>query len=100
GLLRVFFTIPHPVSLCPLPRRNFVMWAFAALLVLAAGMFPLQAILGQGASEAGHRSAFLGVLALVIALTVLFTRGFHWQVASLLSPALLGPWGYHFPPIA
>ena len=27
------------------------MWMFAVLLILAAGMFPLQAMVGQGASE-------------------------------------------------
>ena len=35
------------------------MWMFAALLILAAGMFPLQAILGQGASETAWRVCFL-----------------------------------------
>ncbi len=98
-IVRSFINIYKPVLTWFLPRRNFVMWAFAALLVLAAGMFPLQAILGQGASEQGHRVAFLVVLAFVIALTVLLSRGFHWQVASLVSLALLGLWAYHFPKI-
>jgi Cu(I)/Ag(I) efflux system membrane protein CusA/SilA len=98
-IVRSFINIYKPVLTWFLPRRNFVMWAFAALLVLAAGMFPLQAVVGQGASEAGHRAAFLLVLAVVIALTVFFTRGFHWQVASLVSLALLGLWAYHFPKI-
>ncbi len=98
-IVRSFIHIYKPVLTWFLPRRNFVMWAFAALLVLAAGMFPLQAVVGQGASEAGHRVAFLVVLALVVALTVIFTRGLHWQVASLVSLALLGLWAYHFPKI-
>jgi Cu(I)/Ag(I) efflux system membrane protein CusA/SilA len=98
-IVRSFINIYKPVLMWFLPRRNFVMWAFAVLLVLAAGMFPLQAVLGQGASEAGHRVAFLVVLSFVIALTVFFTRGFHWQVASLVSLALLGLWAYHFPKI-
>jgi Cu(I)/Ag(I) efflux system membrane protein CusA/SilA len=98
-IVRSFINIYKPVLTWFLPRRNFVMWAFAVLLVLAAGMFPLQAVLGQGASERGHRVAFLVVLASVIAVTVLFTRGFHWQVVSLVSLALLGMWAYHFPKI-
>jgi Cu(I)/Ag(I) efflux system membrane protein CusA/SilA len=98
-IVRSFINIYRPVLTWFLPRRNFVMWAFAALLVLAAGMFPLQAIVGQGASETAHRMAFLLVLALVIALTVVFTQGFRWQVLSFLSLALLGLWAYHFPKI-
>ena len=98
-IVRSFINIYKPVLTWFLPRRNFVMWAFAVLLVLAAGMFPLQAVIGQGASEAGHRIAFLVVLAFVIALTVLFTRGIHWQVAAFVSLALLGLWAYHFPKI-
>jgi Cu(I)/Ag(I) efflux system membrane protein CusA/SilA len=98
-IVRSFINIYKPVLTWFLPRRNFVMWAFAVLLVLAAGIFPLQAVVGQGASEAGHRIAFLLVLAVVIALTVIFTRGFHWQVAALVSLALLGLWAYHFPKI-
>src|SRR5439155_6243065 len=81
-IVRSFINIYKPVLTWFLPRRNFVMWAFAALLVLAAGMFPMQALIGQGASEVGHRTAFLAILALVMALTVAFTRGIPWQVLS------------------
>src|SRR5438552_4597349 len=68
-IVRSFINIYKPVLSWALPRRNLVIWAFAVLLVLAAGIFPLQALLGQGASEAGHKVAFLVVLALVTALT-------------------------------
>src|SRR5438132_660214 len=71
-IVRSFINIYKPLLTWFLPRRNFVMWAFAALLILAAGIFPLQALIGQGASESGHKTAFLAVLALVTALTVLF----------------------------
>src|SRR5207237_10095657 len=81
-IVRSFINIYKPVLTWALPRRNLVMWMFAALLILAAGLFPLQALIGQGASEAGHRTAFLTVLALVIGLTVVFTRGTAWAVAS------------------
>src|SRR5438309_1741351 len=60
-IVRSFIDIYKPVLSWALPRRNLVMWAFAVLLVLAAGIFPLQALLGQGASEAGHKVAFLVV---------------------------------------
>jgi Cu(I)/Ag(I) efflux system membrane protein CusA/SilA len=58
-----------------LPRRNLVMWMFAVLLILAAGIFPLQALIGQGASEAGWKLMFLIVFAIVTSLTVISTRG-------------------------
>jgi Cu/Ag efflux pump CusA len=98
-IVRSFINIYKPVLTWALPRRNLVMWAFAALLILAAGIFPLQALIGQGASEAGHRAAFLGVLALVIGLTVVFTRGAGWAVVSLVTLVLLGLVAYHFPRI-
>jgi Cu(I)/Ag(I) efflux system membrane protein CusA/SilA len=98
-MVRSFINIYKPVLTWFLPRRNLVMWAFAVLLVLAAGMFPLQAVVGQGASETAHRTAFLLVLASVLGLTVIFTTGFRWQVVSFLSLALLGLWAYHFPKI-
>ena len=75
------------------------MWMFAALLILAAGMFPLQAIVGQGTSELAWRTAFLSVFALVTGLTVVFTRGAHWQALSLASLLVVGLWAYHFPKI-
>src|SRR5207253_7342705 len=56
-------------------------------------------LIGQGASEAGHRAAFLTVLALVIGLTVVFTRGTAWAVASFATLVLLGLVAYHFPRI-
>src|SRR6202035_4112728 len=98
-IVRSFINIYKPVLTWALPRRNFVMWAFAALLILAAGIFPLQALIGQGASEAGHRAAFLGVLAVVVGLTVVFTRGAVWAVASFATLVLLGLVASHFPRI-
>jgi Cu(I)/Ag(I) efflux system membrane protein CusA/SilA len=95
-IVRSFINIYKPVLTWALPRRNLVMWAFAVLLVLAAGIFPLQALIGQGASETGHRVAFLTVLALVTTLTVIFTRGAVWQAASGMSLLLLGLVAWHF----
>src|SRR5205823_4555190 len=77
AIVRSFINIYKPLLTWALPRRNLVMWMFAVLLILAAGMFPLQALIGQGASEEAWRSMFLGVLALVTALTVALTTGKH-----------------------
>ncbi len=94
-----FIKIYKPLLTWALPRRNLVMWMFAVLLVLAAGMFPLQAILGMGASETAWQTSFLAVFALVTGLTVLLTRGALWQTLSLASLILLGLWAYQFPKI-
>jgi Cu(I)/Ag(I) efflux system membrane protein CusA/SilA len=98
-IVRSFINIYKPLLTWALPRRNLVMWAFAAILILAAGMFPLQAIIGQGASETAWRSAFLGVFGVVTALTVIATRGALWQAVSFASLLLLALWAYHFPKI-
>jgi Cu/Ag efflux pump CusA len=74
-IVRSFINIYKPLLTWALPRRNLVMWMFAALLVMAAGMFPLQAVFGQGASETAWRSTFLLVFALVTSLTVVLTTG-------------------------
>jgi Cu(I)/Ag(I) efflux system membrane protein CusA/SilA len=98
-IVRSFTLIYKPFLTWALPRRNLVMWAFAVLLILAAGIFPLEALIGLGASEKAHRTIFLIVLAVVTALTVLFTRGSHWQVLSLATLLLLGVAAFHFPVI-
>ncbi len=98
-IVRSFINIYKPVLTWALPRRNLVMWAFAALLILAAGIFPLQALIGQGASESAHKIAFLFVLAVVIGLTVFFTRGAAWSLLSLATLVLLALIAFHFPRI-
>ncbi len=95
-IVRSFIHIYKPVLTWFFPHLNLVMWLFAALLILAAGMFPLQAILGLGASETAWRVCFLSVVALVLLLTVCLTRGLHKQALSLASLLLLALWAYHF----
>ncbi len=95
-IVRSFINIYKPLLTWALPRRNLVMWMFAVLLVLAAGMFPLQAVVGQGASETAWRSAFLLVFGVVTTLTVAFTRRWYWQLLSLASLVLIGLWAYQF----
>jgi Cu(I)/Ag(I) efflux system membrane protein CusA/SilA len=98
-IVRSFINIYTPVLDWALDRRNAVMWAFAALLILAAGMFPLQAVAGQGTSEKSWQAAFFLVFGLVTVLTVTFTRGALWQVVALVTLVPLGLWAYHFPKI-
>jgi Cu(I)/Ag(I) efflux system membrane protein CusA/SilA len=96
AIVRSFISIYKPLLTWALPRWNLVIWMFAVLLILAAGMFPLQALLGMGASEGGWRFCFLVVFGLVTFLTVAFTRGTAWQVVSFGSLVVLGLWAFHF----
>jgi Cu(I)/Ag(I) efflux system membrane protein CusA/SilA len=98
-IVRSFRNIYKPVLTWALPRRNFVMWAFAALLILAAGMFPFQALIGMGASFEWWKIIFFAILAVVVYITVWLTNGLHWQIASFVTLILLGMWAYHFPKI-
>jgi copper/silver efflux system protein len=98
-IVRSFINVYRPLLTWALPQRNFVMWMFAALLLPAAGIFPLQAILGYGVSETAWRICFLFAFAVVTGLTVLLMRGFRWQIAALVSLTLLGLWAYHLPKI-
>src|SRR5438045_884508 len=98
-IVRSFIQIYKPLLTWALPRRNLVMWFFAAMLILAAGMFPLQAIVGYGASETAWRICFLGAFGFVTALTVMFTQGWLSQLTSLATLLLLSLWAYHFPKI-
>jgi Cu(I)/Ag(I) efflux system membrane protein CusA/SilA len=99
AIVRSFIHIYKPLLTWALPRRNLVMWMFAALLILAAGMFPLQAIVGQGASEMAWKSTFLATFGLVTALTVISTRGARWQLLTFVTLVILGLWAWHFPKI-
>ncbi|MGQ0634816.1 MAG: efflux RND transporter permease subunit [Planctomycetaceae bacterium] len=98
-IVRSFINIYKPLLTWALPRRNLVMWMFAALLILATGMFPLQAVVGQGASETAWKGAFLATFAVVTALTTALTRGGLWQILALTTLVPIGMWAYHFPKI-
>lgn len=98
-IVRSFAQVYRPMLNFALDRFNLVMWAFAALLILAAGLFPLQAVIGMGAAEYAWRWMFLATFVLVTGLTVLFTRGFGWQLLSLATLTLLAMWAWHFPKI-
>jgi Cu(I)/Ag(I) efflux system membrane protein CusA/SilA len=98
-IVRSFTNIYKPFLTWALPRRNLVMWGFAALLIPAAAIFPLQALLGLGASETAHRVIYLVTLAAVTGLTVVLTRGIQWQLLSLATLLLLGVVAFHLPRI-
>jgi Cu(I)/Ag(I) efflux system membrane protein CusA/SilA len=98
-IVRGFIHIYKPLLTWALPQRNFVMWAFAALLLLAIGLFPLQAVFGLGAAHYYWEIAFFVTLALVVTVTVALTRGPHWQVLSFVTLVLLALVAYHFPKI-
>ena len=98
-IVRSFIHVYKPLLTWALPKRNFVMWSFAVLLILAVGLFPMQAILGLGASHHDWEIVFYVVLGLVTLLTVVFTKGLHWQLLSLATLVLIGLVAYHFPKI-
>jgi Cu(I)/Ag(I) efflux system membrane protein CusA/SilA len=96
-IVRSFAAVYRPMLTFFLPRRNFVMWMFAALLIAAAGLFPLQALIGLQ-DKYVWRIMFLGMWAFVTALTVWLTRGLQWQLLSLGTLTALGFWAYHIEP--
>jgi Cu/Ag efflux pump CusA len=98
-IVRSFIHIYKPLLTWFLPHRNLVMWMFAALLIAAIGMFPLQAVFGLGAAHYYWRICFFLTLAVVITLTVGFTRGWHWQALSFASLVVVGLWAYGLPKI-
>ncbi|MHB1035110.1 MAG: efflux RND transporter permease subunit [Pirellulales bacterium] len=93
-LVRNMIGIYKPWLTWLMPRWNLAMWAFSALLILGAGMFPINAIV-----PIPWHWCFLVVTAFTMAITVIFTRGAKWQVVSFVSLAALSLWAYHFPKI-
>src|SRR5262245_30079806 len=81
-IVRSFIHIYKPLLTWALPRRNLVMWMFAALLLPAAGIFPLQAIFGLGASTTAWRFFFFGVYFFVTFFTVVLTRSEERRVGK------------------
>src|SRR5262245_11014624 len=98
-IVRSFINIYKPVLTWALPRRNFIYWAFAALLIPAVAIFPLEALVGLGANAAWHHVLFLIAFAIIVIVTTLLIRGFHRQILALASLALLALWSYGLPRI-
>ncbi len=93
-LVRTMIEIYKPVLTWMLPRRNLVLWSFAVLLVLGAGLFPLQLVLGIP-----WHVAFLIIWGIVTVVSVYFVDGLKWQAASFASLVVLGLWAHGFPKI-
>lgn len=93
-LVRNMIGIYKPWLTWLMPRWNLAMWAFSALLVLGAGMFPMNAIV-----PIPWHWCFLAVVGITMAITVIFTRGARWQALSFVTLAILSLWAYKFPKI-
>jgi Cu(I)/Ag(I) efflux system membrane protein CusA/SilA len=93
-LVRNMIGIYKPWLAWLMPRWNLAMWAFSALLILGAGMFPINAIV-----PIPWHWCFLAVTGVTMAITVIFTRGARWQLLSFVTLAALSLWAYHFPKI-
>jgi Cu(I)/Ag(I) efflux system membrane protein CusA/SilA len=93
-LVRTLIEIYKPVLQWMMPRRNFAMWSFAALLIVGAGLFPLDAVLGID-----WRLCFLAVVAVTMVGTLIFIVGWHWQLLSFASLAAMALAAYNFPKI-
>ncbi|MFO0802663.1 MAG: efflux RND transporter permease subunit [Gemmataceae bacterium] len=98
-IVRSFTRIYRPMLNFALDRFNLVMWSFAVLLILAAGLFPLQALFGFGSELFWWKRFFAGACVLVGFITVVFTRGIVWQLLSFVSLVALALWAWHFPKI-
>jgi Cu/Ag efflux pump CusA len=77
-IVRSFIEIYKPFLTWALPRLNLVAWLFAVLLIIFAGMFPLQAIVGLGTSERHWKIAFFIVFIVVTVLSTFFMHG-KWE---------------------
>ena len=84
-LVRTLVDIYKPVLNWAMPHRNVVLWLFAVLLILGAGLFPLNALSGFS-----WKATYLFVLAVVTIATVWFIDGRKWQMLSFASLAILG----------
>ena len=93
-LVRNMIAIYKPWLTWLMPRWNLAMWAFSALLVLGAGLFPINAIV-----PIPWHWCFLFVVGVTMAITVIFTRGVRWQVLSFITLAALALTAYKFPKI-
>ncbi len=94
-IVRSFIHIYKPILHWALGRWNLVMWMFAVLLIVAASIFPIQALFGLGASEYYWEILFLLLFSLVTAITVIFSRGLIPQILSLGTLLFIGIISYH-----
>jgi len=93
-LVRSMIGIYKPWLTWLMPRLNLAMWSFAALLILGAGLFPINAIV-----PIPWHWCFLAVTGFTMVITLIFTRGAKWQVVSFVTLAALALTAYKFPKI-
>jgi copper/silver efflux system protein len=93
-LVRNLIGIYKPWLTWLLPRRNLAMWSFSALLIVGAGLFPLDAILGIP-----WRTCFLVIVAVTMFFTIIFIAGLRWQLLSFATLSCLALAAYNFPKI-
>jgi Cu(I)/Ag(I) efflux system membrane protein CusA/SilA len=93
-LVRNFINIYKPWLTWLMPRRNLAMWFFSFLLIIGAGLFPLDAVTGID-----WRICFMAVAAVTMAATLIFIVGWHWQLLSFATLAATALWAYNFPKI-
>ena len=93
-LVRNLIGIYRPWLTWLMPRRNFAMWSFSALLILGAGLFPMNAVLGID-----WRTCYLVTVAVTMVLTLLLIVGIRWQLLSFVTLSLLALAAYDFPKI-
>ncbi len=84
-LVRTLIGVYKPVLVWAMPRRNLVLWLFAVLLILGAGLFPLNALTGIT-----WCASYFIVFGVVTVLTVFFINGAKWQLLSFGSLVVLG----------
>jgi Cu(I)/Ag(I) efflux system membrane protein CusA/SilA len=93
-LVRSLIGIYKPWLTWLLPRRNLAMWSFSALLIAAAGLFPLDAVVGVA-----YKTCFLVVVGLTMAITIRLIVGWRWQVISFVTLGSLALSAFNFPKI-
>ncbi|MGO9113199.1 MAG: efflux RND transporter permease subunit, partial [Thermoguttaceae bacterium] len=93
-LVRNLIGIYKPWLTWLMPRRNFAMWSFSALLIAGAGLFPLDAVIGVA-----WRTCFLATVAVTMSITILTIVGWRWQFLSFVTLAALALAAYNFPKI-
>ena len=93
-LVRNMIGIYKPWLTWLMPRWNLAMWFFSALLIMGAGLFPINAIV-----PIPWRTCYLAVVAITMAITIRFTRGFRWQLVAFVTLAILSMTAYSFPKI-
>jgi Cu(I)/Ag(I) efflux system membrane protein CusA/SilA len=93
-LVRNLIGIYRPWLTWLMPRRNFAMWSFSALLIAGAGLFPLEALLGLP-----YRTCFLAVVGVTMTATILLIVGRRWQLLSFATLAALALVAYDWPKI-